>query len=71
MNESGITNTSGDGSRPTTSGGTDNIGAADGFVPGKAKPAGTGTPAAAEKMSDKRQDGDAPQANHPAPHDLS
>ena len=71
MSNSGTINTSGDGTRPTTSGGVDNIGGADGFIPGKAKPANSGVPAPQEKMGENRQDHAAPQTNRTAPPDLN
>ena len=65
----GIGNTSGDGTRPTTSGGADNVGAAHSFTPGKKTKPGDKSPAPQEKMSDKRQDADSDSAYHPGPHD--
>lgn len=51
------TSSSGDGSRPTTSGGIDNIGAGEKFT-GKTTAAGenVGGPGPHEKMQDKRKD---------------
>ncbi|MDB5884546.1 MAG: hypothetical protein JWR74_717 [Polaromonas sp.] len=62
-------NTSGDGSRPTTSGGADNIGAAHSFTPGKKSGPDDVAPAPLEKMAEKRQDGNSDSADHPAPRD--
>ena len=67
----GIGNTSGDGTRPTTSGGTDNIGGAHSFTPGKKSKSGDASPAPPEKMSEKRQDAESDSADHPAPHDTN
>ncbi|MDB5932320.1 MAG: hypothetical protein JWR60_4027 [Polaromonas sp.] len=58
---------SGEGTRPTTSGGVDNIGGADGFTPGKKSDVSDTAPAPAEKMAEKRQDHNANRADHPAP----
>jgi len=44
---------SGDGTRPTTDGGVDNIGAAGSFTPGKG---GANAPAPREKMSELKKD---------------
>ena len=49
---------SGDGTRPTTSGGTDNIGAASGVTGGTAGGQSSG-PAPAEKLREKRKDAEA------------
>jgi hypothetical protein len=48
-------NTSGEGSRPSTSGGVDNLGAADTFTPGQTADAGRTSPTPDEKMTGKRQ----------------
>jgi hypothetical protein len=61
------TDTSGEGSRPATSAGVDNLGAADGFTPGKAKADGFNTPSPSEKMQDKRQDDSVDTAARPGP----
>lgn len=65
----GIGNTSGDGTRPTTSGGTDNVGAARSFTPGKKLKPGEASPGPVEKMTEKRQDADSDSAQNPGPHD--
>ena len=66
-NSESITN-SGEGTRPTTAGGVDNIGGASGFTPGKEAPEGGGAPAAPEKMREKRQEAvSANTATHPDP----
>ncbi len=64
----GIGNTSGDGTRPTTSGGVDNIGGADSFTPGKKTGHDGSTPGPNEKMTEKRQDSTSDSAQNPAPH---
>ena len=64
----GIANTSGDGTRPTTSGGVDNIGAADSFTPGKKSGPDDASPGPVEKMTEKRQDSTSDSAQHPAPN---
>ena len=61
-------NTSGDGTRPTTSGGVDNIGGAHSFTPGKKTDVNDAAPAPTEKMREKRQDSTSDSAQHPAPH---
>ena len=53
MSTSNINN-SGDGTRPTTDGGVDNIGAAGSFTPGQPDPDTSG-PAPKEKMADLRR----------------
>jgi len=58
MENSGTSNagniaSSGDGTRPTTDGGVDNIGAAGGFNPGKPE---SQTPAPREKFTERKQD---------------
>ncbi|MDB5742626.1 MAG: hypothetical protein JWR68_941 [Polaromonas sp.] len=68
MTDSTQTSTSGEGSRPTTSGGVDNLGGADSFTPGQPSKAGDTSPGPQEKMTEKRQDGSAASADHPAPH---
>ena len=66
-NNDSITN-SGEGTRPATAGGVDNIGGASGFTPGKKVPEGGGAPAPREKMREKRQEADsANTATHPDP----
>lgn len=47
---------SGDGSRPTTSGGVDNIGAGESFTGKKTAGGEVAGPAPKERMSDKRSD---------------
>lgn len=64
----GIGNTSGDGTRPTTSGGVDNIGGAHAFTPGQPSAPDDVAPAPSEKMTEKRQDANSDSAQHPAPH---
>ena len=65
----GSGNTSGDGTRPTTSGGTDNVGAAHSFTPGTKLKPGYASPGPEEKMTEKRQDADSDSAQNPGPHD--
>jgi hypothetical protein len=56
MSSNNQISSSGDGSRPTTSGGVDNIGAGENFT-GKHTPGGDVVgPAPKERMSDKRSD---------------
>ena len=56
MSQYNQVSSSGDGTRPTTSGGVDNIGAGEKFT-GKQTPGGdVGGPAPKERMSDKRSD---------------
>jgi hypothetical protein len=67
MSNNSHLNTSGDGSRPVTIAGVDNIGAADAFTPSKT-PGGTdAAPQPTEKMAEKRQDDTSDSATHPAP----
>jgi len=68
MGENSHTTNSGEGTRPTTSGGVDNIGGASSFTPGKKSGPADTSPAPAEKMAEKRQDHTANSAQHPAPH---
>jgi hypothetical protein len=70
MSTTNPTTNSGDGTRPTTAGGVDNIGGASSFTPGKAQDGASSTPAADEKMTEKRQesgDGHSATASHPGP----
>lgn len=69
MNNS--TSSSGDGSRPTTSGGTDNIGAGEKFT-GKKTAAGedVGGPAPDEKMQEKRKDAESSKHDDSSAFDL-
>jgi len=60
-------NTSTDGTRSTTDGGTDNIGGARSFAPGKKLGPDDVAPAPPEKMAEKRQNGNSDSADHPAP----
>ncbi|MDO9405867.1 MAG: hypothetical protein Q7T87_17690 [Polaromonas sp.] len=60
---------SGDGTRPTTDGGVDNIGAAGSFTPGKAD--GSSGPAPAEKMAEVRKDKASVKQDDSAPLGLS
>lgn len=69
MGTSNLSN-SGEGSRPTTSAGVDNIGGADTFTPGKTPSASNPAPKPPEKMSEKRQDGISSRAQYPAPHNI-
>ena len=66
MSTNNSTGTSGEGTRPTTSGGIDNIGGADAFIPGKKKPPGVSTKQPAEKMSLKRQASGSDEAADPS-----
>ena len=68
MGQSTNLSNSGEGTRPTTSGGVDNIGAADSFTPGKTPQGNDAAPSPPEKMREKRQDGSSNRADHPAPH---
>jgi len=68
MGDSTQNATSGEGTRPTTSGGVDNIGGASSFTPGKKSGPADTSPAPPEKMAEKRQDRHANSAQHPAPH---
>jgi hypothetical protein len=63
---SGI-NTSGEGSRPTTSAGVDNIGAADAFTPSSTPDGVNAAPKSKEKMEEKKQDSSASRADEDAP----
>ena len=57
---------SGDGSRPTTDGTVDNIGAGEAFVPkdkGKGAPGEVSKPAPTERMADKRKNVEATKAD--------
>ncbi|MDB5827010.1 MAG: hypothetical protein JWQ73_1230 [Variovorax sp.] len=65
------TSSSGDGSRPTTSGGVDNIGAGEKFT-GKHNPAGEdiGGPAPKEKMQEKRKDAESSKHDDSSAFDL-
>jgi hypothetical protein len=58
---------SGDGSRPTTDGGVDNIGAASGFTPGN-PPADA--PAPPEKFAERKKDRASMEADGSAPMEL-
>ena len=69
-NETPVQN-SGAGTRPSTSGGVDNLGAADSFSPGQATDAGDGSPAPVEKMADKHTDKAAAEQDDSAPLDLT
>jgi hypothetical protein len=60
-------NTSGDGSRPVTNAGVDNIGAADTFTPSKTPGRAGTSPQPTEKMAEKRQDDTSDSATPPAP----
>ena len=59
--------TSGEGIRPTTSGGVDNMGGGDTFTPGKEKPPELSTPQPAEKMAEKKQHSGSSNASNPSP----
>jgi hypothetical protein len=61
-------NTSGEGTRPTTSGGVDNIGGADAFTPSNTPEGQHAAPQPEEKMRGKRQSAtDSNRADKPAP----
>jgi hypothetical protein len=64
---SNLTN-SGEGSRPTTDGGVDNIGGADTFTPNKTPDGQNAAPMPDEKMRWKRQTPGSDDASNPAPH---
>lgn len=57
----------GDGTRPTTDGGVDNIGAAGSFTPGQAD---TNAPGPKERMTEKKRDKASVKADDSAPLDL-
>lgn len=59
---------SGDGTRPTTDGGVDNIGAAGSFTPGKGS---SNEPAPREKMSESKKDRAAAKRDDSAPLGLT
>ena len=59
---------SGDGTRPTTDGGVENIGAAGSFIPGKGS---TDSPAPTERMSEKKKDKASVKADDSAPLGLT
>ncbi len=61
---------SGQGSRPTTSGGVDNIGGASSFTPGKAPQDGESSPMPPEKMAEKKNDKAAMKRDDSAPWNL-
>jgi len=61
---------SGQGSRPTTTGGVDNIGGASSFTPGKASKEGDASPMPAEKMTEKKNDKAAMKQDDSAPWNL-
>jgi hypothetical protein len=63
---SNMTN-SGEGTRPTTDGGVDNMGGADTFTPGRAKSPDASTPQPHEKMTWKRQGEGSDDAAEPSP----
>ena len=74
MTSSSTTNTSGDGTRPSTDGGVDNMGGASSFTPHQKKnpdiPAAAGdsnSPQPTEKMVEKRQEGSDDNASNPGP----
>ena len=58
---------SGEGSRPTTSGGVDNIGGADAFTPSHTPDKTNAAPKPDEKMSRKRQDASSDSAADQSP----
>ncbi|MFC6284816.1 MULTISPECIES: hypothetical protein [Polaromonas] len=58
---------SGDGTRPTTDGGVDNVGAAGTFTPGQG---GKSAPAPKEKMSETKKDSVAAKSDDSAPLDM-
>jgi hypothetical protein len=59
---------SGDGTRPTTDGGVDNVGAAGSFTPGKGK---RNEPVPPEKMSEVRKDRESARRDDSAPMGLT
>lgn len=59
---------SGDGTRPTTDGGVDNIGAAGTFTPGKGS---SNEPAPPEKMAENRKDKASVEQDDSAPLDMT
>ena len=64
-------NGSGDGTRPTTSGGTDNIGAGEKFTGKRAKGGSENTgPASPERMAAKRKDAEAAEHDGSAAYGL-
>lgn len=74
MTSSTNTGSSGDGSRPSTAGGVDNIGGASSFTPHAVKnpktPAAAGdnsSPQPVEKLVEKRQEGQDDNASNPGP----
>ena len=60
----------GQGSRPTTDGGVDNIGGASSFTPGKELKEGESSPMPAEKMAEKKNDKEAMKRDDSAPLNL-
>lgn len=63
--------TSGEGSRPTTDGGVDNLGGASAFTPGKATSPGSSSPMPTEKMAEKKSDKAAARGDDSAPLGLT
>ena len=69
-NNSAAAGGSGQGSRPTTAGGVDNIGGASSFTPGKALKEGESSPMPPEKMAEKKNDKEAMKRDDSAPLNL-
>lgn len=61
---------SGKGTRPTPSGGVNNIGGSDTFTPAKTPDAGQTTPHPPEKLTEKRQDDISNRSIYPAPYNI-
>lgn len=61
---------SGEGTRPTTSGGVDNIGGAGSFTPGGTPKANNTASKPAEEINEKRQDKTLTRKNYPAPYNI-
>jgi hypothetical protein len=61
----------GEGTRPTTSGGVDNIGGASAFTPGKSTTDGDTAPQGVEKMAEKKVDRAAVKQDDSAPLGLT
>ena len=70
MTANSATGGSGQGSRPTTDGGVDNIGGASSFTPGKALKEGESSPMPPEKMTEKKNDKAAMKRDDSAPLNL-
>lgn len=70
MNNNSNFGSSGEGSRPTTDGGVDNVGGANSFTPGQASPTSKNSPKPSEKMEEKKADKDSMKQDDSAPADL-